>query len=73
MIFQCYLLHLSKVRRLRNGPSPGILLRIHFAKTAKTWAYVGCSKTGAKKNPPPDIYSLSEDLEGLPRAPGFGQ
>ena len=73
-IFCYYLLHLNKVRRLRNGPHFGSCLKTSFAQNIKKWGNGGCPKIGAEKKVTLRKFDcLSEDPEAPwqpPRAPG---
>ena len=46
------LLHLSKVRRLRNGPQFGSCLKTSFAQNTEKIGNGGCPKIGAEKRSP---------------------
>ena len=50
--FCYYLLHLSKVGRLKNGPHFGSCLKISFAQNTKKWGSEGYPKIGAEKRSP---------------------
>ena len=67
--FCCYLLHLSKVRRLRNGPHFGSCLKTSFAQNTKTWGNGGCPKIGAKKSHPPQKWLTISGSGGSLTAP----
>ena len=67
--FCCYLLHLSKVRRLRNGPHFGSCLKTRFAKNTKKWGNGGCPKTGAEKRSPSAKMSVYLRIRRLPDSP----
>ena len=54
--FWYYLLHLSKVRRLRNGPHFGSCLKTSFAQNTKEWGTRGYPKIGAETSRPPQIW-----------------
>ena len=67
--FWCYLLHLSKVRRLRNGPHFGSCLKTSFAQNTKTWGNTGCPKIGAEKRSPSAKISTYLRIRRLPDSP----
>ena len=66
----CYsLLHLSKVRRLRNGPHFGSCLKTSFAQSTKNWGNRGCPKIGAEKRSPSAKISTYLRIRRLPDSP----
>ena len=67
--FCCYLLHLSKVRRLRNGPHFGSCLKTSFAQNTKKWGNGGCPKIGAEKRSPSAKMSVYLRIRRLPDSP----
>ena len=67
--FCCYLLHLSKVRRLRNGPHFGSCLKTSFAQNTKKWGNGGCPKIGAEKRSPSAKMSVYLWIRRLPDSP----
>ena len=69
-----YLLHLSKVRRLRNGPHFGSCLKTSFAQNTKKLGNGGYPKIGAEKRSPSAKMSVYLQIRTAPpRAPGFEQ
>ena len=54
--FCSYLLHLSKVRRLRNGPHFGSCLKTGFAQNTKNEETEEAQKLVQKKGHPPQIW-----------------
>ena len=65
----CYLLHFSKVRRLRNGRHFGSCLKTSFAQNTKTWGNGGCPKIGAEKRSPSTKMRNYLQIQRLPDSP----
>ena len=69
VIFCNYLLHLSKVRRLRNGPHFGSCLKTSFAQIMKKWGSGGYPKIGAEKRSPSANLTVYLKIRRLPDSP----
>ena len=67
--FCCYLLHLGKVRRVRNGPHFGSCLGTSFAQNTKKWANGGYPKIGTEKRSPSANLAVYLKIRRLPDSP----